>query len=237
VLPLRPGRVDRPAAAVAMALAPAVGLCLGGLAGAVGAGTRALGAPAVLAGALAVTLVALLTRGLHLDGLADSADGLGSYRDAGGALEIMKRPEVGPFGVVAIALVLLVQATSLSGVLVRSWPVAVLGTAVATGTGRLAATWACRRGVPAARPDGLGALVAGSVAWPVPLAGSLAVAALSLAAVPDHRWQGPLSVLFGLAAPAVLVRHAVRRLGGVTGDVLGAAIEVGSTVALAVLAV
>jgi adenosylcobinamide-GDP ribazoletransferase len=89
---------------------------------------------------------------------------------------------------------------------------------------------ACRRGVPAARPDGLGALVAGTVSSAVVVAWILLVAALALPAVPGRVWQGPLAVLLGVAAAAALVAHATRRLGGVTGDVLGAACEVATTV-------
>jgi adenosylcobinamide-GDP ribazoletransferase len=103
-------------------------------------------------------------------------------------------------------------------------------------TGRLALTWACRRGVAAARPDGLGALVAGSVRPAIPAATTLAVLAAAVAAVVVSAvtvigeplgWTLPLAVVAGLAAAFVLERHAVRRLGGITGDVLGALIRGG----------
>ena len=83
----------------------------------------------------------------------------------------MKKPDIGPFGVAAVVLTLLIQAAAIS-------PVAAV---VAWTTGRLAITIACRRGVPAARPDGLGALVAGTV--PVPVAAGLAVAVAAGAVV------------------------------------------------------
>jgi adenosylcobinamide-GDP ribazoletransferase len=236
VAPVRPGRVDRGAAATAMALAPFVGLVLGGVLGLAAFGLRTAGAPALLAGVLVTALAALLTRGLHLDGLADTVDALGSYRDAERALEIMKKPDVGPFGVAAIGFALLVPAVAVAALLVRPWPALVAGIAAATGTGRLAVTWACRRGVPAARPDGLGALVAGTVpAWAA-VVGTLAVAAVAVPAVPGRPWQGPLAGLAGLAAALLLTRHAVRRLGGITGDVLGACVEVAAAVCYAVLA-
>ena len=111
-------------------------------------------------------------------------------------------------------------------------------------TGRLALTWACRRGVAAARPDGLGALVAGSVRPAIPAATTLAVLAAAVAAVVVSAivigeplgWTLPLAVVAGLAAAFVLQRHAVRRLGGITGDVLGALAEVAATVTLVVAA-
>jgi len=225
VLPLRPGRVDRRAAATAMVLAPAVGAALG----LVAAGTvRLLPASPLLAAALTVAAVAALTRGLHLDGLADTADGLGTYGDPERALAVMKAPDVGAFGVVTVVLALLVQTAALAGV-------TLAGAVTALAAGRLAVTWACRRGVPAARPDGLGALVAGTVPVAAALAATAAVVGLAVPAVPDRPWQGPLAVGLALAASLLLTRHTVRRLGGITGDVLGAAVEVTTTAALVVL--
>ncbi|TBL27334.1 adenosylcobinamide-GDP ribazoletransferase, partial [Verrucosispora sp. SN26_14.1] len=93
----------------------------------------------------------------------------------------------------------------------------------------LGVSLACRRGVPAARPDGLGAMVAGTVG-PVTLAvATAAVALAAVPAVPDRPWQGPLVVLAALAVVAGLLRHVVRRLGGITGDVLGATVELVTT--------
>ncbi|MFD1326254.1 adenosylcobinamide-GDP ribazoletransferase, partial [Micromonospora sonneratiae] len=155
ILPLRTGRVDRPAAAVAMSLAPVVGAALGAALAVVLLGV-AMAGPALVAGALTVATGALLTRGLHLDGLADTVDALGSYRRGPAALDIMKKPDVGPFGVAALVLVLLVQAAVLAALSDRSWSAVVAGVVAATACGRLAVSWACRRGVPAARPEGLG---------------------------------------------------------------------------------
>ncbi|MEH1127532.1 adenosylcobinamide-GDP ribazoletransferase [Micromonospora sp. CPCC 206061] len=236
VVPLRPGRVDRAAAGVAMAMAPAVGGALGVALAAVLFGLGAAGAPPLVAGGVTLATGALLTRGLHLDGLADTADGLGSYRSGDAALQIMKKPDVGPFGVAALVLVLLIQAAALAGLAGHGWLPVFATVVAATATARLAATWACRRGVPPARPDGLGALVAGTVG-PLTLAvATAAVAVVAIPAVPGRPWQGPVAVLASLAAAVLLVRHAVRRFGGVTGDVLGAAVELAATVAYVALA-
>ncbi len=226
VLPLRAGRVDRATAAVAMGVAPVVGLLLGGVLAVLLVALRAAGAPDLLAGALTVATAVLLTRGLHLDGLADTVDALGSYRSGGAALDVMKKPDIGPFGVAAIALALLIQAAAMG-------PQAAV---LAWTAGRLAITVACRQGVPAARPDGLGALVAGTVPGPVVAGLAVAVAAGAVWAVPGRPWQGPVVVAAALLVVLLLVRHAVRRFGGVTGDVLGAVAEVATTVTLAGLA-
>jgi adenosylcobinamide-GDP ribazoletransferase len=225
VLPIRAGRVDRPAAAVAMAVAPAVGAGLGVVLGGLLWALREAGAPALVAAAVTVAAAVLLTRGLHLDGLADTVDGLGSYRTGAAALEIMKKPDIGPFGVAAVALVLLIQTASLAE--------ANLATVVVAWTaGRVAITLACRRGVPPARPDGLGALVAGTVSAPVAAAVAAVVVVAAAAANPGRPWQGPAAVVAALLLVVLLVRHAVHRFGGITGDVLGAAVEVATTVTL-----
>lgn len=228
VLPIRGGRVDRPAAAWAMGLAPLVGAVLGMVLAGLLVGLRAAHAPAMVAAAVTVTAAALLTRGMHLDGLADTVDGLGSYRTGAAALEIMKKSDIGPFGVAAIALTLLIQAAALAtagaGAVVAAW-----------AAGRLAITVACRRGVPAARPEGLGALVAQTVPAPVAALVAAAVMAAAAGATPGRPWQGPVAVAASLLAVVLLVRHAVRRFGGITGDVLGAVVEVGTTVTLVVL--
>jgi adenosylcobinamide-GDP ribazoletransferase len=218
-----------------MSLAPAVGLALGLVAAAMGLGLRELGAPLLLAAVVTVATPVVLTRGLHLDGLADTADGLGSYGDRETALAIMRKPDIGPFGVVTLVLVLLTQVAAATSVLAYPWPAAAAAVVAAVAAGRVAIAFACRRGVRPARPDGLGALVAGTVPTTVCVVAGLVVAAVAVPAVPGHPWQGPLAVGLAILAVLALVRHATRRLGGVTGDVLGAATEVAVTATYFVL--
>jgi adenosylcobinamide-GDP ribazoletransferase len=236
---------DRGTAGAAMAWAPGVGLLLGVVAAAVLlAADHPLGLGPLTAAVLAVAALALLTRGLHLDGLADLADGLGSGKPGPAALDIMRRSDIGPIGTVTVVLALLVQVAALSHAEASGGgrgPAALIAAVV---TGRLAITWACRRGVPAARPDGLGALVAGTVRPAIPAAITLGVLAAAVAAVVISAealgkplgWTLPLAVVAGLAAGFGLERRAVRRLSGITGDVLGALAEVAATVALVVAA-
>ncbi|NKZ06393.1 adenosylcobinamide-GDP ribazoletransferase, partial [Actinomadura latina] len=154
-VPAGTARVDRGTARAAMLLAPATGLITGGGAALVLLAAGPLGLPALPAAVLAVAATAALTRALHLDGLADLADGLGSGRPAAEALTIMKRSDIGPFGVVTLLLALLVQVAALA-----SAPHPAVAVLVAAAAGRLALPWACRTAVPSARPGGLGALVA-----------------------------------------------------------------------------
>jgi adenosylcobinamide-GDP ribazoletransferase len=237
VIPLR-GPVAEPrraTAAAAMAWAPAVGLLLGGIAAAVlVVADHQLGTGPLTAAGLAVAALALLTRGLHLDGLADLADGLGSGQPAARALDIMRRSDIGPFGIVTLVLTLVIQVGALAHAEAAGGgrgPVALIAAAV---TGRLALTWACRRGVAAARREGLGAIVAGTVRPAV--AAGITLIVLAAAVFVFTSFSLPLAVVAGLAAAFILQQHAVRRLGGITGDVLGALIETAATVTLVVAA-
>jgi adenosylcobinamide-GDP ribazoletransferase len=236
-----PRRVDGGIAGRAMLLGPLIALVLGLLIGIPAQVLVNVGpSPALVAAALAVAALAWLTRALHLDGLADTADALGSGRPPEHALDIARRSDIGPFGVVTLVLVLLLQTSALADLLARG---AGGGSfAVALVTGRIAIVLACMRGIPAARPDGLGALVAGSVprwAGLLVAVGWLAFAAGSVAnahgAVSGAATGAAILVSFGLAG--LLVRTARRRLGGITGDVLGAAAEMGATCVLVILVV
>lgn len=234
VLPVgRPRAVGRPTAGRAMLWAPGVGLLLGLVGAGVMRASLAAGHPRPLAAALAIGALAVLTRGLHLDGLADTADGLGSGRPPAEALAVMRSGDVGPFGVTAVVLVLVCQTFALAA----AGPWALV---VAVPTGRLAVTWACRAGVPAARPDGLGALVAGTVRGSAAVALTLLVVLGAAGAVwlgaGRAPWLGPVAVLAALVVAHLLLRRCVSRLGGVTGDVLGAVVEVATTLVLVVLA-
>jgi len=221
---------SRRTAAAAMTWAPAVGLLLGGLAAGVLEVAAGRTGP-LLAAVLAVAALAAGTRALHLDGLADLADGLGSRQPAERALEIMKRSDIGPFGVTTLLLTLGVQVAALAQAqALGRGPAAVIAAAVA---GRLALTWACRRGVAAARGSGLGAMVAGTVHPAIPAALTVAALAAAYAVKPVIA----AGVAAGLATSMALLALAVRRLGGITGDVLGALVEVGTAACLVVSAI
>ncbi len=233
VLRVRVERWDRASAGRAMLAAPLVGVVLGALAGALGAVAAWRGAP-LLAAVLAVATLAALTRGLHLDGLADVADGLGSGKPAEDALRIMKQSDIGPFGVLTLLLVMLTQIAALAGQFALSEWRGALAVLAAAVTGRCAIGWGCLRSVPAARPGGLGAMVAGTVAPRGALAVSALGAVLLALAGADPRYALALTV--GLLCAWLLLRRCVRRLDGITGDVLGALAETAATGCLVTLA-
>ncbi|MFD4718367.1 adenosylcobinamide-GDP ribazoletransferase [Streptomyces sp. NPDC058423] len=241
VLPVRVTRWDRDAARAGMRWAPLAGLVVGLCAAAAGGLLLLLGSGPLLAAVASAAVPAVLTRGLHLDGLADTADGLGSGKPAEDALRIMKQSDIGPFGVITLLFVLLAQVAALYELYGRGWAYGATATATAGVVARLALTLASRTGVPAARPEGLGAMVAATV----PVRQALGVAVLVTAAC--SAWgtlpggYGPLrlalSVLAGAAAAELLLRRCVRRFDGVTGDVFGALAETAATAALVALVV
>ncbi|WP_280301684.1 adenosylcobinamide-GDP ribazoletransferase [Nocardia neocaledoniensis] len=229
VLPVTgPASVDRRAAGHAITLAPMVGLVLGGLAAAAMWLAVTAGLTTLLAGLLTVGALGLLTRGMHLDGLADTVDGLGSYGPPERARQIMKSGGAGPFGVAALIFAIAVQAVAFAALADEGrW--FALGLAVALG--RVAVVPACRRGIAAAPDSGFGTLVAGTQSPVAVLVWPVLAAVAAVFAVPGNRWLGPAVVLAVLALSALVVRHCVRRFGGLSGDVLGAVVEI--TVSLA----
>lgn len=234
-----PVELTRPAAVAALRWFPAVGVVLGAAAGLPATAVLQWAPHAALLGAvLAVLVLVLLSRGLHLDGLADTVDGLGSGAPAERALEIMRRADVGPFGATAVVLVLLVDVAALWSVTGGVWrPVAAL--AVAAATGRLTAVWAAHRSVPSARASGFGAYVAGSASTQLLVmetAATLSLAVAMAAAADADPLGWALAVAGALIAGRLLIGHATRRLGGVTGDVFGALVEIGTALTLVGLA-
>jgi adenosylcobinamide-GDP ribazoletransferase len=180
----------------------------------------------LLAAALAVAVEALLTGAIHFDAVADSADALGAPSPER-ALEIMREPAIGAFGATALLLDVAVKVAALAAV--ATGPDAVLAVAAAYGLGRTAPLvlgWA----LPYARAEGgSGSLFTGgtgevSRALGAGIGVGLAVALLGSRGL----------VLVGAVALtlAVVGFAAQRRLGGVTGDVLGAATELATTAAL-----
>ncbi|WP_448611361.1 adenosylcobinamide-GDP ribazoletransferase [Geodermatophilus sp. URMC 60] len=209
--------------------APLVGLVLGALAAGVGVAGAHLVSP-LTGSVLAVAVLAALTRGLHLDGLADTADGLGPLRGRERALEVMRQGDVGPFGVVALLLTVLLQVAAAAALLEadRGWTALVTAPLVA----RLAMARTGLPGVPMAAGSALGQSVAGTVSarW---LAGWVFVTAALLTTADRALVAGAAA---GLLAAELLLRRARARLGGVTGDVMGAMGETTAAVTLLVAA-
>lgn len=237
-LPVGTVRTDPAAARWAMLLAPvalvpvAVALAL------LGWGLDAARVPGPAIGALLVGGLAYASRGMHVDGLADTVDGLGAGWNRERALAVMRAGDVGPMGMVAVLVTLLTQAACIAALADRADAACWVGLAGAVVASRGACALAAVRGLPAGEGSRLGAVMAGTVPpWAAAVQLALVLVALVATAAPV---SGPLpsagAGLLGLAVAAGLLHRAVRAFGGVSGDVFGALVEVALTVILVVLA-
>jgi len=204
---------------------PLAGLLAGAIVGAAWWGAAAWW-PAAVAAAIVLAVDLALTGMLHVDGLADAADGLLPHLTRERRLAVMRAPDVGAFGIAAVGVTLLLQFAALGSM--HREPLLIVG------------LWCASRSlvasVPAfvgyARDDGIArGLLAGAPRWPA----GFVVPAAAIAAV-GAGTSGAVAVLCGAIAGAGVVALAARRLGGFTGDVLGAAIVVTQTVGLVVAA-
>jgi adenosylcobinamide-GDP ribazoletransferase len=238
-VPVRPPTVvDATVAGRGLALAPAVGAAIGLVSGALLLVTGVDLIARLLSATLVVALAAWITRGLHWDGLADVADGLGSAAPPERAGAIMRRSDIGPFGVLVLGFTIALQVLSLAQL--PAGAPAVAAWVLAVTLGRLAVAVACGPWVQAARADGLGAMAIGSVTPArLVIAGALAAGvAIFAAGAGPLPWSaallwGPLASIGVALGLAWLAR---RRFGGSTGDVLGATAELATLAVLLVLA-
>jgi adenosylcobinamide-GDP ribazoletransferase len=220
-------QLDETDLARSLAWLPLVGTALGGVLALAARGLegRLDDGPAAV---LLVAGWALATGAIHLDGLADSADALGAG-DRDRRLAIMRDSQIGSFGALALVLVLALKIALVAAVLARGhhlWLIAI------PATGRMAAS-ALSAALPYARSEGTGAaLVSGGRRFERL---SVALATALVVALACARLRGLLAVAAAALVALAVGRLAVRRLGGVTGDVLGAAIELAECAALLAL--
>jgi adenosylcobinamide-GDP ribazoletransferase len=205
---------------------PIVGAVLGGAVGLVWWGAAEWWSP-LLAAVVAVVVDVGLTGALHHDGLADAADGLLPHMDRERRLEVMRQPDIGTFGAMALITTTLVRIGALASI--SPEPAVIAGLWCASRTTMVVTA----RTVPYARATGLASSFLGGSAAPVAILGAILAVALAGWAVGVAGVGAAVAV--ALAAAAV-VAVAVRRVGGFTGDVLGAAGLLGETAGLLVLA-
>jgi adenosylcobinamide-GDP ribazoletransferase len=205
---------------------PLVGAAIGAVVGLVWWASSKVWKGPLLPAALAVAADLAVTGMLHIDGLADSADGLLPHLSRARRLEVMAQPDVGAFGLAVTAAVLLLRFAAfgtqrpdvalVAGIWCASRSLMVLGP-----------VW-----LPYARGTGLASAFLGDarkVSVAVAVGGLAAGAAL---AAWGRGGPGVVGVAAGVVAALAVLEMARRRLGGFTGDVLGAAAVVFETVAL-----
>jgi cobalamin 5'-phosphate synthase/cobalamin synthase len=189
--------------------------------------TEVMKVPAALTATLVVGLAAWATGAIHLDGLADTADGFGGGRSREDVLRIMRDPVIGSYGATALVIVIGIKVTALAAVLDRgdALPLLIAAPALSRWTISALAAW-----LPYARTDGglghavthgrdtVGLIIATAITALIAIAvlGADALMAWAVAAL-IAAWIG---------------RSARRRIGGVTGDVFGATVELTETAVL-----
>ncbi|PZS05278.1 MAG: adenosylcobinamide-GDP ribazoletransferase [Pseudonocardiales bacterium] len=215
---------------------PVVGVLVGSAVGGAWRGAGEIWAPPVAA-ALALLVDAVLTGGLHLDGLADSGDGLLPAMPTERRLAVMADPRIGAFGAITLVVVILARYAALVVAPASVWVVAGLWCASRAAVAVVALT------VRYAREDGLASAFlprpTAAVGSGVTLAVAVAVLGLAIALplmLTSRAGAGAIAIIAELAVIAGITVLAVRRVGGYTGDVLGAQVVLGETAGLLALA-
>ena len=204
---------------------PVVGAALGlVLAGVDPVMSRYIG---VMSPILLVALWLFLTRALHVDGLGDTFDAMASVADRARRLEILRDPHIGTVGASVVALVLIAKVAALSGTWGHARSMALL---TAPAIARWPIVMACAI-FPYARKEGLGAAFIGHAGWThVGFTTGLALVSMVLVPLNMIPWILGSAVLAGLGTAFM----ANRSFGGITGDVLGAMVEIGECAVLMV---
>ena len=206
------------------ALFPAVGAGIGALMALVAWGSAQI-LPAFAAAVIGVACGVAATAALHLDGLGDVADGVGASLSGGDPAPAMRDPRLGTFGIIAIVLDLLLKTTLMSALLAVGFPWPVVAAGALARVTPVALAWRLRYvgGGGGTWMDGIGA-------------GAVVVASATglLIAVPSAGVATIGMFVSMLVAGSTIGRWSNRRLGGITGDGFGAAIELAETLALLV---
>lgn len=224
ILPVRLKQMPSPRQnAESLLFYPLVGLMVGGILLILAGCLHAL--PSLVLAVLVLTIWIWLTGGLHLDGLADTADAwVGGFGNAERTLQIMKDPACGPIGVLSLVVILLVKLSALYLLFELQHFLFLL---VVPVLGRLVPLFLFLS-TPYVRKTGLGSALTThlpkSWGWFVLLLGGMTVLYFG--------WAGCLALIISLLALLYLRWQFIRRIGGITGDTVGAAIEIIETLAI-----
>jgi adenosylcobinamide-GDP ribazoletransferase len=220
-------RTTTPPSPETMACFPIVGAGIGLAEGIAWRGARQIWTP-LTAAVVVVATDAAVTGALHLDGLADTADGLFAHVPAKSRLAIMAEPEVGTFGSIALLISVLGRAAALASM--EPSPLLLAALSCASRSVMVLGS----RALPYAREEGLATpflqpVVGSDRASQAALAG---LAGSAIVATVAHGRRGLFGVLAGVGAGGAVLIAARRRIGGFTGDVLGAAGQACETIGL-----
>lgn len=247
ILPLRGATAfDRITGARAMASIPIVGVVFGLFSAVLLVLLGLLGVSSLLSAVLVVMLWELLNRMMHLDGLADVGDALGSYAPPERAREILADPQTGLIGFTAALFSLSVQIAGVAALIDHAavWMVCFIPAIC-----RLGGQVVARAGRLPLSPTGFGAMVVGTVrlwwvgAWWLVIS-TAAVLTAVLTAVPGDgntgwslAWVVPVAGLAACVTSEGAARHLSRRFNGVNGDCIGACIHISAALGTALCAI
>lgn len=204
------------------ALFPAIGAVVGTLVALVAWGSGQV-LPPFVAAVLGIAAGVAVTAALHLDGLGDVADGIGASLAGSDPLHAMRDTRLGTFGIAAVVLDLLLKTSTLSALVVTGFPWPVVAAGALSRVAPVVMAWR----LPYAG-GGTGTWTAGIGAGAVAIASVIAIGI----AIPSAGIATLGMIAAVVAASTIVAWWSNRRLGGVTGDVFGAAIELGETLAL-----
>lgn len=188
--------------------------------------------PPLLAAACSTAIWIVITGGLHLDGLADSCDGLLNASNRERRLEIMKDPRLGTFGGLGLILTVMLKFVCLYSLPVNgTWVILPL----AAGTSRWLLLWAGRQ--PLARPGGMGADFAEGLEKKGFFQGSFFIAILAALAIYQTGWIALVAIAITHLFAWWIFTTAKKRLGGVTGDIYGMLVELSELVILLIFCI
>jgi adenosylcobinamide-GDP ribazoletransferase len=206
----------------ATVLFPVVGAAVGALLATVAWGLAQI-LPPFVAGILGVTSGVAATAAFHLDGLGDVADGIGASIAGRDPTEAMRDPRLGTFGITAVTLDLLLRSSLLSALVATGFPWEVVAAGAVSRIAPIAMAWRLKY------------VGAGTGGWTDGIHGRVVAATLVVGLAISIPTAGPATLGMTLAVAAVAIAlgsWSRRRLGGTTGDVLGATVELGETLAL-----
>jgi adenosylcobinamide-GDP ribazoletransferase len=222
------GPFDRALGGAVIGSTPLVGAVLGGIAATTAFGLSYTDLPVLMVGLLVVGLLAVLTRGMHVDGLADTADGLGCFGPPERVHEVMHSGSTGPFGAATLVVVLGAQASGFGALVEQgNWAAIVFVVFVS----RISPVIGCRIKLHATAKSRFGELTAGTQRLTIPFWVAGAVIA-GFVIDPEPPILGAVTAVAVAAFAWLFTAHCSRRFDGVNGDVLGALIELSALVAL-----
>jgi adenosylcobinamide-GDP ribazoletransferase len=224
-----PAAAHRPGLAATAWAWPLVGAFAGGVVWGVAALAQGAGLGSFAAAGLALAAVVAVTGAMHEDGLADCADGFWGGWDRARRLEIMKDSRIGTYGVIALVLTLLLRFTALEAMVITGQSILPF---MAIGMISRVPMVLVMALLPNARGTGLSQ----SVGRPSPRTAALAVGLGVAGAVIGLGWDGVVAIGLMLACTLAVTALARAKIGGQTGDVLGAAQQLTETVLLSVFA-